>query len=303
MNARYRSTTLLAALAAIAIAAPFLAGDYLVGVGLTLLSWIALTQSWIVLSGMCGYISLGHAVFYGIGGYVTVLLFGSVSLWIAVPVAGLAAALFAAVVGYPVMRVRGPYFVILTYGMAELVKFIVIDIEAKLGKFGRLLLGAPDLHALYFAMLALAIAGTLLAIAVRRSRLGYGLRAIREDETAAETLGVPVARFKLYAFVLSAFLPGMVGAIMALRTTYFEPLPAFNPVVSFTIVTIAVIGGSDDARGPLLGSLFLVVLSELLWVNAPEIHMILLGLILIGFVLFAPAGLCGWFRRPSGTAA
>jgi branched-chain amino acid transport system permease protein len=293
----------LVVLALAAAAAPFMAGDYLIGVGLTLLSWIALTQSWVVLSGMSGYISLGHVVFYGIGGYVTVLLFGGVPLWIAVPLSGLAAALFAALVGYPAMRVRGPYFVILTYGMAELVKFIVIDIEAKLGKFGRLLLGAPDLRTIYFAMLALAIAGTLMAIVVRRSRLGYGLRAIREDEQAAETMGVPVARFKLCAFVLSAFLPGMVGALMALRTTYFEPLPAFNPVVSFTIVTIAVIGGSDDARGPMFGALFLVVLSELLWANAPEFYMILLGLVLIAFVLFAPGGLCGLLARAKPAAA
>lgn len=292
-----RFPAVILAVAVVAAMLPLAGDGYLLGVGLLLCSWIALTQSWILLSGMCGYISLGHVVFFGIGGYVTVLFFGNLSLWLAVPMSGLAAAAFAALVGYPVLRVRGPYFVILTFGMAELVKYIVINIEAALNKFGRLLIGAPDIGPLYLAMLALAGAGSLMAWAVRRSRLGYGLRALREDEAAAETMGVPVARYKLYAFVLSAFLPGMVGAVMALRTTYFEPLQAFNPVVSFTIVTMAVIGGSDDARGPLFGALALTLLSELLWANAPEIYMIIVGLSLIGFVLFAPSGICGWLAQ------
>jgi branched-chain amino acid transport system permease protein len=106
-----------------------------------------------------------------------------------------------------------------------------------------------------------------------------------------------VARYKLYAYVLSAAIPGMVGAVLALRTTYFEPLQAFTPAISFTTVTIAIIGGSDDARGPIVGALFLGLLSEVLWANAPEIYMILMGLVLIGFVLLAPAGICGWLPR------
>lgn len=293
----FRFPAILVVATLMAAALPLAGDSYILGVGLVLCSWIALTQSWVVLSGMCGYISLGHVVFFGIGGYVTVLSFGSLPLWLAVPLSGLAAAVFAALVGYPVMRVRGPYFVILTFGMAELVKYSVINIEAALNKFGRLLIGAPDIGPLYVAMVALACAGSLMTWGIRRSRLGYGLRAVREDEVAAETMGVPVARYKLYAFVLSAFLPGMVGALMALRTTYFEPLEAFNPVVSFTIVTMAVIGGSDDARGPLFGALSLTLLSELLWSNAPEIYMIIVGLMLIGFVLFVPAGICGWLAE------
>jgi branched-chain amino acid transport system permease protein len=287
----------LAALAAAMALLPSLSSGYVVGVGLSILGWIAMAQSWVVLSGMAGYLSLGHVVFYGIGAYATVLCFGSMPLWLVVPLAGLAAAAFAALVGYPVLRVRGPYFVMLTYGVAELVKYIVVNIEAALNKFGRLMMGAPDIDALYYVMLGLALAGCLVTWAVRRSRFGYGLRAIREDESAAETMGVPVARYKLYAYVLSAAIPGMVGAVLALRTTYFEPLQAFTPAISFATVTMAIIGGSDDARGPILGALFLGLLSELLWASAPEVYMILLGLVLIGFVLLAPAGICGWLPR------
>ena len=293
-----RTTPALCVAAAVLLALPpFFLGPYYLGVGLALFAWIALAQSWVLLSGMTGYISLGHAMFYGLGGYLTVLTWQSWPLWISLPAAGALAAVVALLLGWPVLRVRGPYFVILTYGLAELVKFIVIDIEAKLGKFGRLLMGAPPLETLYWLMLALALIATLLTWSVRRSRFGAGLRAIRENEEAAETLGVPVVRFKLFAFAASAFIPGMVGGLMALRSAYFEPFQAFSPVTSFTIVVIALIGGSDDAPGPILGALFLIVLQELLWTNAPELYLIILGLVLIGFVLFVPDGVHGRLLR------
>jgi len=299
---RKSTPALYIAAAMLLVLPPFFVGPYWLGVGLLLLSWIALAQSWVLLSGMTGYISLGHAMFYGLGGYLTVLTWQSWPLWISLPAAGALAAVVALILGWPVLRVRGPYFVILTYGLAELVKFIVIDIEAKLGKFGRLLMGAPPLETLYWLMLAAALVATLATWWVRRSRFGAGLRAIRENEEAAETLGVPVVRFKLFAFAASAFIPGIVGGLMALRTAYFEPFQAFNPVTSFTIVVIALIGGSDDAPGPILGALFLIVLQELLWTNAPELYLIILGLVLIGFVLFVPDGVHGrLLRRKSAT--
>ncbi len=291
-----------ALIAAVALAAlvPSFAGDYMLGVALGLCMWIALAESWIVLSGMTGYISLGHAVFYGLGAYLSVLAWGAWPLWLTIPVAGLASGALALAVGYPCLRVRGPYFVILTFGVAEFVKFTVVNIEASMGKAGRLVFGTPGLDSLYYIMLGLAAAAVALAYMVRRSRFGAGLRAIREDEEAAETLGIGVARFKLAAYGLSAVIPGMVGAVMALRTTYFEPLQAFNPVVSFTIVSMAIIGGSDDAPGPLLGALLLVVLSETLWASWPEVYMIALGALLIGFVLWAPDGLWGRLRALRG---
>jgi branched-chain amino acid transport system permease protein len=291
MNARW--TLLLLVAAALACCVPFVAGDYLIGVALSLAMWIALTESWILLSGLTGYVSLGHVVFYGLGAYVGVLLWGEVGGVLAVVCAGLASGVFALAVGYPALRVRGPYFVMLTFGLAEFCKFIVIDVEAGLGQFSRLLLGGPSVLQLYYVMLGLAVAAAALTFFVARSRLGYALRAIRENEEAAETLGVPVAFCKLAAFALSAIIPGMVGALMVARSSYFEPSQVFDPIVSFTIVTMAIIGGSDDARGPFLGAALLVLLSEVLWARAPEIYMILLGVLLIAFVLFAPGGITG----------
>ena len=297
-----RGALFLAALALAAAALPSVAGDYYIGVGLSLLMYVALTQSWTLLSGMTGYVSLGHVVFYGLGAYVAVLLWREVPLAAIVALAALAAFAFAALIGLPALRVRGPYFVILTFGLAELAKYIVIVIEGWLGKFSRVVFGAPEIETLYYIMLGLAAAATALTFLVRRSRFGRGLLALRENEEAAETVGVPTVRFKLFAYALSALIPGAVGSVMVLRQTYFEPAQIFDPVISFSIVTMAVVGGSEDVKGPLLGAAGFVLLSELLWANAPQLYMVLVGLLLIVFVLFAPQGLSGLIpaRRRAG---
>lgn len=292
-----RDLALCVAIALAAVALPWLANDYIVGVGTGLLMWIALTQSWALLASLSGYVSLGHVLFFGLGAYVVVVSWEVLPLAVSLPLAALAAALLALLAGYPVLRVRGPYFVILTFGIAELAKYIVLAIDAELGHASRFILGAPGLEVIYWMLLALALAACVLGWAVRRSRLGTGLRAVRENEEAAETLGVPVARYKLVAFVLSALIPGAVGGVMALRTTYFEAVQAFDPMVSFNMIAMAIIGGGDRLRGPLLGALLLFVLSELLWANAPQLYMIILGLLLVTFVLFLPAGLAGGLRR------
>ena len=287
---------ILAAFGSLAFAPRFF-DDYLVGFMFTLMMWLALTQSWALFSGLTGYVSLGHAVFFGTGAYAMVLCWGAVSFWAALAIAGAAAGLLALIAGYPCLRVRGPYFVILTFGLAELVKYVVVNVEAALGQFSRVVFAAPDLDLLYYAMVALAAVSTAATYAARRSRVGVGLRAIREDEQAAETLGVDVAAYKTLAFCASAVVPGMVGAVAVLRTTYFEPLQVFSPVTSFMIVAIAVFGGGDDAPGPIYGAVFLVVLQELLWANWPEVYMIILGTLLIVFVLWSPDGVHGWVRR------
>lgn len=296
MNPTRDLVVVLALLGASAIV-PLMGGDYWIGVGISTFMWVALTQSWSLLSGLSGYVSLGHVVFYGLGTYIVVTSWEVVPIAVALALAAGAAAVFAFVTGMPVLRVRGPYFVILTFGIAELVKFVVMAAESAAGNASRLILGTPQIETLFFLMLGLAAAATVLAWGVRVSRLGHGLRAIREDEEAAETLGVPVARYKLLAFVLSACIPGAVGGVMALRNTYFEPLQAFDPMISFSMIAMAVIGGSDDLRGPVVGAAFFVFLSEMLWANAPQVYMMMLGILLVIFVLFVPEGLCGRLFR------
>jgi len=284
-------------LAAIALGAlglvPVVASDYTLSVALNFLLWSALALSWSLFSGLSGYVSLGHAVFYGIGAYVMVVCWQVLPIWSAVLLAGLAGGVFAFSLGWPCLRVRGPYFVILTFGIAEFTKYVVVTIEAGLGRTGRLLIGTPSLAALYEAVLVLAALSFALFAAIRRSRIGAGIIAIRADETAAESIGINTNATKLALFTLSAIIPAMAGAIMALRATYFEPMQAFSPVTSFTIVTIGILGGADAPPGPVLGAGFLVLISELLWARAPEIYMILLGILLVIFVLFVPEGIYG----------
>ncbi|MDX2482450.1 MAG: branched-chain amino acid ABC transporter permease [Pseudodonghicola sp.] len=287
------SITLGLALAALGVAAPFTGSPYLMGIVFQLAMWIALAQSWSMLSATTGYLSLGHAVFYGVGAYVCVLLTGLIPFEFALIAAAAAAALFAALVGMPVLRVRGPYFVILTYGLSELVRHIVMRIESALGSFGRMLFDVPPIEVLLWWMVGLATLATLGAFVIRHSRFGAGLAAIREDEVAAETVGVPVARLKLLAFIASAAIPGAVGGLALLRTSYFEPAQAFDPVISFTIVTMALVGGTETVRGPILGALGFTLLSEFLWSSLPQLYMIVLGLTLITFILFVPRGLSG----------
>ncbi len=295
--------TMRAVVVAAAIAAAIVIGilqlgsDYVVNVATTLAMWIALSVSWMLLSGMTGYVSLGHVVFFGLGSYVAVLTVADAPLWAVLLLSGLGAVVLALVVGLPCFRVRGPYFVILTFGLAEFVKFVIVDIEARASKFGRMVLGGPDIDEILWIMAGLALAAFLMAFVVARSRLGAGLRAIREDEVAAATIGVPVVRLKLIVFALSALIPGIVGGVSVFRTGYFEPMQAFNPSVSLNMITMAVIGGTDDAFGPLIGTCLLVLLSELLWATQPELYMVLLGLLLVVFVIWLPEGVEGRLRK------
>jgi branched-chain amino acid transport system permease protein len=296
MSLRRDLAAILVLLALCAAVGPF-ANDYWTGLGISLCMAVALAESWAILSALSGYVSLGHVVFYGLGSYVVVISWTVLPLAVSLPLAAVAAAAFAFVIGLPVLRVRGPYFVILTFGVAELVKFGLVAIESALGHASRLILGAPDPIILYYMMLALAALATVLAFLVRVTRLGHGLRAIRENEEAAETIGVPIAAYKLAAFVLSAAIPGAVGGVMALRATYFEPRIVFDPMISFSMIAMTIIGGSDDLRGPVIGAVLLTTLSELLWANAPQVYMIILGALLVGFVRFLPEGISGLLAR------
>jgi branched-chain amino acid transport system permease protein len=272
---------------------PLWAPDQWIGVGINLMMWLSLAASWVLFSGLTGYISLGHAVFFGLGAYIVALTWGTLPLWVGLSLSGIAGAVFAVVVGFPSLRVRGPYFVMLTFGLAELMKFVIIDIETRLQSGGRLVLGGPTVDTIYWSLFGLAsIALGVLAV-VRFSRFGAGLRALREDEMAAETIGIPVTRYKIMAFALSAIIPALIGGMMQVRSGYFEPLIVFDPIVSLTIICIAVIGGGDRPIGPVLGTIFLVGLSEMLWTRFPLLYMVILGILLLIFVLAVPQGLSG----------
>ena len=159
MNVVRDLSVIMFGLAASAVAGVFL-NDYWIGIGISLFSAIALAQSWAILSALSGYISLGHVVFYGLGAYLVVATWNVIPLSIAIILAAVANAAFAFLIGLPILRVRGPYFVILTFGVAELVKYILVAFEAWLGHASRIILGAPDPIVLFYILIALAVAAT-----------------------------------------------------------------------------------------------------------------------------------------------
>jgi branched-chain amino acid transport system permease protein len=281
-----------AAVVAFLSAIPAFASDYYVSVFLDLLMWIALTESWIILSGYTGYISLGHSAFFGLGAYFMAMTWTKIPYGAAVLMAGCSCAAFALMIGYPFLRVRGPYFVILTLGLTELTKFLFINLEIKLGgTVGRILMMAPELNTLYYSILVVCVAATATAYVIKNSRFGIGLFSIKEDEDAASALGINTSFYKWLSFGISAFFPGMVGAILALRRSYIDPYTVFSPIVSFQVIVMAFLGGIEDVEGALLGAVMLTLVSEALWARYPYYYMIILGTVVIVMVKFLPLGL------------
>lgn len=270
---------------------PHRSSDYFVSVALDLLMWISLTESWIILSGFTGYISLGHSAFFGLGAYLMAMVWTQIPYALAVVLAGLFSAAFAFLIGFPFLRVRGPYFVILTLGLTEITKYIFINLEIKLGgTVGRVLMMTPGLHVLYYSILVVAVLVTVTAYVTKNSRFGKGLFSIKGDEEAASALGVNAALYKWLAFGVSASFPGMVGAILALRRSYIDPYTVFNPMVSFQVIVMALLGGAEDIEGAMLGAIVLTLISEALWVRYPYFYMIILGVVIILIVKFMPMG-------------
>jgi len=271
--------------------------DYHVSVVLDVLMWVAVTESWIILSGYTGYISLGHSAFFGLGAYIMAMTWPQLPFLLGIVLAGVLSSVFALTIGLVVFRVRGPYFVILTLGLTEFILHVVVNLEIKLGgTVGRILMSAPSLATLYYAMLATAAAAVVTAYVVKNSRFGAGLFSLKEDEKAASALGVNTTLQKWAAYGISAFFPGVVGAIMALRHSYIDPYNAFDPMVSFQVIVMAFLGGMEEVEGAVVGAVLLTLVSEALWASYPYYYMIILGVIMIVTVKFMPLGLVAPFK-------
>ena len=271
---------------------PLVASDYHVSVTLDLMMWIALTASWIVLSGYTGYISLGHSAFFGLGAYLMAMTWTRIPFGFSVVLAGLLSAGFAFAIGFPFLRVRGPYFVILTLGLTEFTKYLFINLEIKLGgTVGRILMMTPSLHILYYSILVVSVIAVATAYYIKNSRFGTALFSIKEDEDAANAIGINTSLYKWLAFGLSASFPGMVGSILALRRSYIDPYTVFNPIVSFQVIVMAFVGGLEDVEGAIVGAVILTLVSEALWARYPYTYMIILGVIMVFIVRFMPLGL------------
>ncbi|MGH2627579.1 MAG: aldehyde dehydrogenase family protein, partial [Anaerolineales bacterium] len=274
---------------------PFVARAYYVSLVLVLLSYAALASAWALFSGPTRYLSFAAAAFYGVGAYSTFLL-GAGLAWPLPVLAGAGVgALLALAVGGLSLRLRGPYFAILTFGLSELVRHLFIWYEFNVtGTRGRILLSRLDLTSIYYTVFIIAALTVGIAWLIRRSRWGLALVAIGGDEERAEVLGVRPTWIKVAVFALSAGLIGATGAAMAPRLTYLDPNIAFNPLISFQTVIMALLGGAGQVSGPVVGALFLGLISEAFLLRFQYFYLIILGLVLIGTVLALPHGIMGW---------
>lgn len=271
-----------------------------ISLGAQLFTLIAVAQAWNLIGGFGGQFSLGHAMFIGVGSYTLALLLLHTTLPLTVTIfaAGLVAALLGALLGVPLLRLRGVNFAVGTLAAALILQAWVI-IWGYAGKSQGLNLPTTayvSFDAQYYSALAAAGVTTIIAGAIAASRFGLRLMAVRDDEDAAAGAGVFGFSVKFRAFVLSAFLTGIAGALFAIQNPFVEPTSAFALTWSINAIVACVIGGLATVVGPLLGVALTFVLSQELQTHA-EWDNLILGLVMVAMILLAPEGLWGMIRR------
>jgi branched-chain amino acid transport system permease protein len=301
-----RNLGLLTVAALVLAFAPDALSLYLRSFVLFTMMYVVLALSWNIISGFTGYTSFGHVAFYGIGAYACAILVADYG-WPFLPtlvMAGLVSALVAVAIGYPVLRLKGPYFAIAMLGAAEGTRVIATVWDSLThGGLGISLPSADTSFVTYYAMLVLMVVTILVAYAVGHSRFGVRLNAIREDEGAAEALGVNATLYKLAAFVLSAIFPAVAGGIQAYKVLYIDPPSVFFVQITIAMALMSMLGGKGTVIGPIVGAVLLYTVQELTWVNFPTAHLIAYGLFIVVVARFMPRGLMGlaidrgWVRK------
>ncbi len=328
---------LLAILAALLAVPAWVSNPYLLHVLILLFLAVVQGESWNVIGGYTGQYSVGHAAFFGVGAYVTMLLVAQhVPLSIAFLASGVAAVILAVVVGSITFRLRGPYFVLASIAVAEILRLIALNWkDVTNGAEGILASDIPPLKLgswlvtdwvskvpFYYLGLALALITILVNWAVQHSKLGYYFQAIREDQDAAHSLGIPLTTWKNVALVISAFFTAWSGAFYALYVGFVDPPTVLAVEVSVQFVLIAIIGGIGTIGGPVVGALVLVPLSEALRANVlsdllfktgivsqgspygaflkenlAHAHALIYGVLVVVVILFMPDGVLGFLRK------
>jgi branched-chain amino acid transport system permease protein len=292
---------------------PLLTTGYLLTLLTDILKFIILTVAWVIFSGPTGYISLASAAFYGLGFYVAAVFSGTVPFAVTILMAGLLGFVVALAVGALTLRLRGVYFAIFTFGLVELVRNVLAEVERVLSRTRGRFVSTESTEAVYLAIVIVMILTVVAAVAIRRSRYGLALQSIGEHEEAAAHSGINVVRTKVFTFALSAVFMGMAGAIIATRRAYIDPGIAFDLNHSFLPVLMAIFGGMANLLGPVIGAVIFTYLGEFLLTRFPDLYMLIFGTVLIVAILFLPNGLLGlvqslvrrfrhnvWRRIPGG---
>ncbi len=298
---------------AVLLALPWLApSSFVVHVAITVLMWTTLGAAWNLLGGFAGQVSFGHAAFFGIGAYVTMLGYLRLGLapWYGMVLGGLAGALAALPIGALCFRLRGPYFSLSTLAVAEIVRLVALNWEAVTnGPVGLLITTLPPVTLLgkpldweskppfFYLAAGLVVAVLLATSALARARLGAYLLAIREDEDAAEAIGIDTVRAKLVTLALSAFFTVLAGGFYGVYFRYVDPDAVFPIALSVEMVFIAVVGGLGTVGGPVIGAVFLVSIGELFRERFLVGHLIFYGLFRLLTLRYLPGGIWGGLRR------
>lgn len=284
-------------------------------VGFSTLLAIVMAASLNIVMGYTGYVSFGHVVFYGLGGYVGMYLIDSAgfSLPLALLGGGLAAAALAYLLGVGILRLRGAYFALATIGVNEAVRTFIANFKPFGASTGIQLQfsvykpygGASDaLWLTYYGVVGIAIFSVIFSFFLKHSKFGLSLMSIREDEDAAEVMGVVTPRTKTLAFVFSAVLPGMLGVLFFFKNGNVEPGDAFRLGFSIESLVMIMLGGQGTVLGPILGALgYQRLRGALLTSNLSvgplplkDFQLVIAGLLMLLIILFIPAGLVGWLR-------
>lgn len=288
----------IATLAALALVAsiPLVANGYWLSLAVTVMMYTALSTSWALFSGPTHYIALSTGAFFGIGGYLVGLGISDYdqSFWAMAALAPVVATALAAFIGYVTLRLSGVYFVIFTLGLAEMIRNLVSWIQNNfLGSRGLYVLTDFDERHIYWMLLALTVVIFAFGWWLGRSRLGFALRILGNDEQVAQHVGINTARAKVILFMTTGFFAALVGAIVAPRYYYIEPNVVFSPELSFIVVIMALLGGTQRLYGPLLGVIPFTLLWEVISVSFPKSTTMVLGLAFLLIVYLIPNGIVG----------
>ncbi len=316
-----RSLSLLAGLAVVAGALGLgMTDKFYLHLVIMMLFYAAVSSAWNIVGGFAGQLSLGHAAFFGIGAYTSTLLFIDlgVSPWIGMLIGAALATLVAGAIGYPSFRLRGPFFTLVTIAFAEVLRILTIYAhDFTKGSIGISVPFRPavgnfifrQLSAYVFVALAFMLITVLVSLWIESSRLGYYLAALREDEDAAQALGIDTARYKLVAVLVSAFFTSLAGTFYAQYIFYIEPFQTFSLDFSVLLAMMAIIGGIGTVWGPVAGAFLVTPLQEILQAKLgghfQGLHLVIYGTVLIVVVILLPQGivpsLAAWGRRVFGS--
>jgi len=278
-------------------ALPFCVPPYLVILLATILMYVIITVSWVIFSGPTRYISLASAAFFGVGVYTSALLGKSLPLFVVIVAGSLFSFILALCIGLLTLRLRGMYFIIFTFSISELIRNFLLWWETTMtGTVGRWVV-MVEYTTVYYINLVIFAMVLLTAYLVRHSRFGLALKSIGEQEEAATHIGINATMLKTIAFAISAFFMGATGAIMATKWKYIDPRIAFDPLLSFMPVLMAIFGGTGQLLGPVFGAAIFAYLEEILTTKFPYYYMLLFGSILIVVILFLPQGMVGLVQK------